>query len=79
MISCLYYTYMWLVCTPEILPTYYASIMLMVILLYFLPMLSSLSTGMPKQLTSWQHSMQGGNNGINIHAVSLALIIISIQ
>ena len=33
--------------------------------LYFLPILSSLSTNMCKQVTSRQHSMQGDSNGIN--------------
>ena len=38
----------------------------MVMPLYFLPMLSSLSTDMCKQVTSRQHLMQGDSNGINM-------------
>ena len=36
-----------------------------VIPLYFLPLLSSLPTDIPKQLTSQQHSIQGDNYSIN--------------
>ena len=40
----------------------------MAVPLYFLPMLSSLSRDMRKQVKPRQHSMQGDNNSINIYA-----------
>ena len=53
-----------------------ASLCAMLVPLYFLPMLSSLSRDMCKQVMSRQHSMQDDSNSINVyvHVVLYALL-----